>query len=57
MTLFRPGDEVVGDLASEGIIKPVIERFYSPDRTAEAMRHAGEGHAQGKVVIKWISGG
>jgi NADPH:quinone reductase-like Zn-dependent oxidoreductase len=44
-------------LASDGIIKPVIERSYSPDRTAEAMRYAGEGHAQGKVVIKWNSEG
>jgi NADPH:quinone reductase-like Zn-dependent oxidoreductase len=44
-------------LASDGVIKPVIERFYSPDNTAEAMRYAGEGHAQGKVVIKWNRGG
>ena len=32
-------------------IKPVIERRYSLDRTAEAMQYLSEGHAQGKVII------
>jgi len=45
------------NLASDGIIKPVIERYYSPEETAGAMRYAGEGHAQGKVVIKWYPEG
>ena len=40
-------------LASDGIIRPVIERYYSPEKTPDAMRYAGEGHVQGKVVIKW----
>lgn len=44
------------DLASDAIIKPVIEKYYSPEKTADAMRYAGEGHAQGKVVIKWYPG-
>jgi NADPH:quinone reductase-like Zn-dependent oxidoreductase len=38
-------------LAEEGKIKPVIDRRYSLDKVADAMRYLGEGHAQGKVVI------
>ena len=45
------------NLASDGIIKPVIEKYYPPEKTAEAMRYASEGHARGKVVIKWYAGG
>lgn len=39
-------------LVEEGKIHPVIERSYSLDQAAEAMRYLGEGHAQGKVIIK-----
>lgn len=41
------------NLASEGIIKPVIEKCYSPETTSDAMKYAAAGHARGKVVIKW----
>ncbi len=41
------------NLASDGIIKPVIEKYYSPETTANAMKYAAGGHARGKVVIKW----
>jgi len=44
------------NLASDGIIKPVIEKYYVPEKTGEAMRFASEGHARGKVVIKWNPG-
>ena len=44
------------NLASDGTIKPVIENYYPPEKTAEAMRYAAEGHARGKVVIKWYPG-
>lgn len=40
-------------LASDGIIKPVIEKYFSPETTAEAMKYAAGGHSSGKVVIKW----
>ena len=40
-------------LASDGIIKSVIEKYFSPETTAEAMKYAAGGHARGKVVIKW----
>ena len=40
-------------LSSDGIIKPVLEKYFSPETTAEAMKYAAGGHARGKVVIKW----
>jgi NADPH:quinone reductase-like Zn-dependent oxidoreductase len=43
------------NLASDGIIKPVIETYYTPEATAEAMKYAAAGHARGKVVIRWVS--
>lgn len=45
------------NLASDGTIKPVIEKYYPPEKTSEAMRYAAEGHARGKVVIKWNTEG
>lgn len=44
--------EFVVKLANEGKIKPVIEKFYPLDKTAEAVRYLQEGHAKGKVIIK-----
>lgn len=44
--------EFIVRLASEGKIKPVIEKYYPLEKTAEAIRHLSEGHATGKVVIK-----
>jgi 2-desacetyl-2-hydroxyethyl bacteriochlorophyllide A dehydrogenase len=41
----------VATLAEDGKIKPFIERQYSLEKTAEAMRYLTEGHSQGKVVI------
>jgi NADPH:quinone reductase-like Zn-dependent oxidoreductase len=43
--------EFITKLVDESKINPVIERSYSLDKTAEAMRYLGEGHAQGKVII------
>ncbi len=44
-------------LASDGIIRPVIEKYYPPEATAEAMRYAAGGHARGKVVVRWSTTG
>lgn len=44
--------EFIAMLANEGKIKPVIDKYYPLDKTAEAMQYLAEGHAKGKVVIK-----
>jgi NADPH:quinone reductase-like Zn-dependent oxidoreductase len=44
--------EFIAKLTADGKIKPVIERLYPLEKTAEAMKYLIEGHAQGKVVIK-----
>lgn len=44
--------EFIVTLSNDGKIKPVIERYYPLDKTAEAVRYLSVGHAKGKVVIK-----
>jgi NADPH:quinone reductase-like Zn-dependent oxidoreductase len=44
--------EYIMKLANDGKIKPVIEKNYPLEKTAEAVRYMSEGHATGKVVIK-----
>lgn len=39
-------------LVVDGKIKPIIDRCYSFDKTAEAFNYLGKGHASGKVIIK-----
>ena len=43
--------EFVVQLVTDGKIRPVIERRYSLDKTADAMHYLSRGHASGKVVI------
>jgi NADPH:quinone reductase-like Zn-dependent oxidoreductase len=42
---------VLRDLAEAGRIAPVIDSRYALSDVPEALRHQGEGHAQGKIVI------
>jgi NADPH:quinone reductase-like Zn-dependent oxidoreductase len=42
---------VLKELAETGKITPVIVRRYALSDVPEALRHQGEGHAQGKIVI------
>lgn len=42
---------VLAELLETGKITPFIERTYSLNEIAEAMRHLGTGHAAGKLVI------
>lgn len=43
--------ETVVKLVEQGKIKPVIDRYYTLDETAEAIRYIRRGHAAGKVII------
>ena len=43
--------EFIVKLVEESRIRPVIDRRYSLDKTADALRYLSEGHARGKVVI------
>ncbi len=43
--------EFLVKLLEDGAIKPVIERRYSLEKTAEGMSYLSKGHARGKVVI------
>jgi NADPH:quinone reductase-like Zn-dependent oxidoreductase len=43
--------DLIIKLVEEGKLKPVIDRHYPLDQTAEAMRYASQGHSQGKVII------
>jgi NADPH:quinone reductase-like Zn-dependent oxidoreductase len=42
---------VLRDLLESGKVRPVVGATYPLERTAEAIRHFGEGHTRGKIVI------
>lgn len=44
------------ELVEAGKIKPVIDRHYPLEQTAEAMQTLGKGHARGKVIIDVLPG-
>jgi NADPH:quinone reductase-like Zn-dependent oxidoreductase len=43
------------ELVEAGKARPVIERSYALREVAEALRHVGEGRAQGQIVIRIAS--
>jgi NADPH:quinone reductase-like Zn-dependent oxidoreductase len=43
--------EFLTKLVEDGKIKVVIDRRYTLDKTADAMRYLSEGHSRGKVII------
>ena len=42
---------LIGDLIGAGTIKPMLERRYPLQNTADAIRYVEDGHPGGKVVI------
>ena len=42
---------VLKELVEAGKVTPVIDKTYPLSEVPEALRHQGEGHAQGKIVI------
>ncbi len=46
--------EYITKLAKDSKIRAVVEKVYSLENSAEAMRYVANGHASGKVVIKVI---
>lgn len=47
--------EYILKLVEEGKVKPVIDRHYPIDKTAEAVRYLSEGHSHGKVIIDVVN--
>jgi len=47
---------ILTKLLEGGKIIPVIDKRFSLDKTADALRYLGAGHARGKVVITVIAG-
>jgi NADPH:quinone reductase-like Zn-dependent oxidoreductase len=43
---------VLADLLQSGKMTPVIDKTYTLDQTADALRYLEQGHARGKVVVK-----
>jgi NADPH:quinone reductase-like Zn-dependent oxidoreductase len=43
---------VLKELVEAEKVAPVIERRYELREVADALRHQGEGHTQGKIVIE-----
>ena len=43
--------QILAELLESGTLKPVIDRTYSLDDAAEALRYVEEGHTRGKVVV------
>lgn len=47
--------EILVSLVCRKVIKPVIEKYYSLENTADAMHFMTKGHARGKLVIRVLS--
>jgi NADPH:quinone reductase-like Zn-dependent oxidoreductase len=43
--------EILRELVESATVKPVVERRYELSEIGAALRHLGDGHAQGKTVV------
>jgi NADPH:quinone reductase-like Zn-dependent oxidoreductase len=43
---------LIKELIEAGQVKPVVENLYAFEQIPEALRHLGEGHAKGKLVVR-----
>jgi NADPH:quinone reductase-like Zn-dependent oxidoreductase len=49
---FHPGDVArLAELIADGSLKPVIDRRFSLEQVADALRYVDEGSARGKVLV------
>jgi NADPH:quinone reductase-like Zn-dependent oxidoreductase len=48
------GDQLreIGSLIESGVIKPVVDRVFPLDSTADALEYVEKGRAKGKVIVK-----
>jgi NADPH:quinone reductase-like Zn-dependent oxidoreductase len=51
--LYKPNKDLASmkELFETGKVMPVIDRRYPLSKVGEAIRHLGEGHVKGKIVI------
>jgi NADPH:quinone reductase-like Zn-dependent oxidoreductase len=47
----RADMEILRELVESGKVRPVVERRYELSEIGAALRHVGDGHAQGKIVV------
>ncbi len=48
----QKGMRLIAELAAAGTLKPVIDRSYPLEQTAEAFKYVEQGHKKGNVVIR-----
>jgi NADPH:quinone reductase-like Zn-dependent oxidoreductase len=48
----RPNLSFLRELIEAGKIRPVVDRIYPLSEAAEALETMGEGHVQGKLVVR-----
>jgi NADPH:quinone reductase-like Zn-dependent oxidoreductase len=47
---------LIKELIEAGQVKPVLEKIYAFEQIPEALRHLGEGHAKGRLVVRVARG-
>ena len=42
----------IGQLAEQGVIKPLVDKTFSLDKAQQALDYSQTGRAKGKIVVK-----